>query len=82
MEAIFDKFGCKIIGEKGEVFMRGIRTKNNFYKWIPDTKTQADMLNTMLQHQESMALPQLESKDERNKVCENNSIWKNNQIKD
>jgi len=40
------------------------------------------MLNTMLEHQESLALPQLESKDERNKVCENNSIWKNNQIKD
>jgi len=54
--------------------MRGIRTKNNCYKWIPDPKTQADMLNTMLQHQESMALPQLKSKDERNKVCENNFI--------
>jgi len=40
------------------------------------------MLNTMLKHQESLALPQLESKDERSKVCENNFIWKNNQIQD
>jgi len=62
--------------------MTGIRTKNNCYKWIPGPKTQTDMLNTMLKHQESLALPQLESKDERSKVCENNFIWKNNQNKD
>ena len=34
MEAIFDIFGCKITDEKGEVIMRGMRTKNNCYKWI------------------------------------------------
>jgi len=34
MEAIFDRFGCKITDEEGEMFMRGIRTKNNCYKWI------------------------------------------------
>ena len=81
METIFDKFGCRTIDEKGEVFMRGIRTKNNCYKWILEPKSQDDMSNTMLKHQESLALSQLESKDERSKVCENNFIWKNNQIK-
>ena len=80
MEAIFDKFGCRITDEKGEGFMRGIRTKNNCYKWIPEPKIQDDMSNTMLKHQESLALSQFESKDERSKVCENNFIWKNNQI--
>jgi len=40
------------------------------------------MLNTMLKHHESLAMPQLKSKDERSKVCENSSTWKNNQIKD
>jgi len=74
MKPIFDKFECKIIDEKGEVFMKGIRSKNNCYKWIPDPKTEVDMLNTMLQHQESLALPQLGSKDEKNKVCKDNSI--------
>jgi len=61
--------------------MRGIITKNNCYKSIPEPKTQDDMLHTMLEHQESLALSQLESKDERSKVCEYNFIWKNNQIK-
>jgi len=51
--------------------MRGIRTKTNCYKWIPEAQT--DMLNTVLEHQKSLALPQLENKDERRKVYENSS---------
>jgi len=82
MEAIFDRFGCKITDEKGEVFMRGIRKKNNCYKWISDPKPETDMLNTMLKHHESLAMPQLKSKDKRSKVCENSSTWKNNQTRD
>jgi len=65
MEAIFDRFGCKITDEKGEVFMRGIRAKNNCYKWISNPKTQSVMLNTMLKHQESVAMPHFGSKEER-----------------
>ena len=81
MEVIFDRYGCKITSEKGEVFMRGIRTKNNCYKWISNPKTQTDMLNTILKHHESLAIPQLKSNDERSKVCENIPTWKNNQTR-
>jgi len=50
MEANFDRFGCKITDQEGDVLMRGIRTKNNCYKWIPELEAQTDVLNTMLEH--------------------------------
>ena len=39
------------------------------------------MLNTMLKHQESLAMPHLGSKDERRIVSESSITLKNNQIK-
>jgi hypothetical protein len=57
--------------------MRGIITKNNCYKWIPELKAQTYMLNTMLEHQKSFTLPQLRSKDERRRVSESSSTFKN-----
>jgi hypothetical protein len=36
MEVNLNKSGCKITNEKGEVLMKGSRTKNNCYKWISE----------------------------------------------
>jgi len=36
MEVYFNKSGCKITNERVEVLMKGSRTKNNCYKWIPE----------------------------------------------
>ena len=80
MEANFDRFGCKITDQEGEVLMRGIRTKNNCYKWIAELEAQTDMLNTILEHQKSLSLPQLGNKDERRRVSKSSSTLKSNQI--
>jgi hypothetical protein len=79
MEANFNKFGCKVTDEEGKVLMRGIRTKNNCYKWIPKPEAQTEMLNTVLEHQENLALPHLGSGIERRSASENNSSLKDNQ---
>jgi len=78
MEANFDRFECKISNQEGEVLMRGIRTRNNCYKWIPEPVAQSDMFTAMLEHHESLTLPQLIDKDESKRVSENNSTLKNN----
>jgi hypothetical protein len=49
LEVSFNKLGCRVTDEKGLVLMRGSRTKNNCYKWIPEE--QIDMLDKMLEHQ-------------------------------
>jgi hypothetical protein len=49
LEVSFNKFGCRVTNKEGLVLMRGSRTKNNCYKWIPEDQT--DMLNRMLKHQ-------------------------------
>jgi len=35
LEVNFNKTKCLVTNQKGEVLMRGIRTKNNCYKWVP-----------------------------------------------
>jgi hypothetical protein len=49
LEVRFNKLGCRVTNEEGLVLMKGSRTKNNCYKWIPEE--QADMLDRMLKHQ-------------------------------
>jgi hypothetical protein len=48
-EVSFNKLGCRVTNEEGLVLMKGSRTKNNCYKWIPEEQT--DMLDRMLEHQ-------------------------------
>lgn len=81
MEVNFNKSGCKITDEEGEVLMRGIRTKNNCYKWIPKLEGHIDMLHTMLEHQKIHAPPHFGSKDKRRSPSESSFTFKNNQIK-
>jgi len=53
----FNKSECVVTKKDGEVLMRGIKTKENCYLWVPQRKSQADritgMLHTMLEHQVS-----------------------------
>ena len=49
LEVRFNKLGCRVTNEEGLVLIRGSRTKNNCYKWIPEEQT--DMLNRMLENQ-------------------------------
>jgi len=35
LEVKFNKIECLITNQEGEVLMRGIRSKNNYYKWVP-----------------------------------------------
>jgi len=81
MKVNFNKFGCQITNEEGEVSMRGIRTKNDCYKWIHESEGQSDMLHTALKHQKIQAVPHFGSKDERRIVFESSITLKNNRIK-
>jgi len=81
MKVNFNKFGCQITNEEGEVSIRGIRTKNDCYKWIPESEGHSDMLRTTLKHQKIQALPHFGSKDERRIVYKSSITLKNNQIK-
>ena len=49
LEVRFNKLGCRVTNEEGLVVMKGRRTKNDCYKWIPEE--QADMVDRMLEHQ-------------------------------
>jgi len=55
MNVNFNKSECLVTNEKGEVIMRGIKTKENFYLWVPQRKSQTGkqigVLHTMLEHQ-------------------------------
>ena len=55
MEVKFNKTECLVTNQEGEVLMRGIRSKNNCYKWVPYKKDQifeqAKMLIKRLEHQ-------------------------------
>jgi len=53
LEVSFNKLGCRIKNEKGQVIMRGSRTKNNCYKWIPECEEQNDMLHRMLDDEQN-----------------------------
>jgi len=60
--------------------MRGIRTKNNCYKWIPELGKQINMLHTMLEHPKILAFPHFGSKDDKRSISERSFILKNDQI--
>ena len=75
MELHFNKSECLVINKKGEVLVRGIRSKNNCYKWVPQHEgqngQQTRMLHTMLEHQEIsnvLELPHFDSIDDRRSV--------------
>jgi len=54
MTVRFSKSECIVTDEKDEVLMRGIKTKNNFYTWVPQSENLTDgsteMFPTMLKH--------------------------------
>jgi len=57
MEVTFNKTECLVNNQKGEVLMKGTRSKNNCYKWILYQEDQiferAKMLNSRLEHQKT-----------------------------
>jgi len=84
MEVNFNKSGCQVTNEEGKLLMRGIRTKNKCYKWVPQLEEhngrQTRMLCTMLEHYKILSLPNFGSRDERRSVTERSFTVKNNQI--
>ena len=54
MTVRFSKFECIMTDEKDEVLMKGIKTKNNCYTWVPQSENLTDgstvMFPTMLKH--------------------------------
>jgi len=54
MTVRFSKFECIVTDDKDEVLIRGIKTKNNCYTWVPQSENLTDgsieMFPTMLKH--------------------------------
>ena len=54
MEVNFNKFGCMLTDEKGEVMMRGARYKDNCYLWI--TEEEAHLSTCLVSKEEEVKL--------------------------
>ena len=68
----FNKSECLVTDEKGEVLMRGIKSKENCYLWVPQEKGQTGkqtrMLHTRLEHQvtsKGLELLHIDSTDDK-----------------
>jgi len=46
----FSKSECIVTDEKDEVLMRGIKTKSNFYTWVPQNESLVDKPTEMFPH--------------------------------
>ena len=60
LEVKFNKTECLVTNQEGVVLMRGIRSENNFYKWVPYQMDQslerARMLIKRLEHQKILKI--------------------------
>lgn len=87
MEVHFNKSDYPVTNKKGEVLMKGIRSKNNCYKWVPQqegqNEKQSRMLHKMLKHQgisNVLELPHSGGINHRRSVSGRCSFLRNNQI--
>lgn len=87
MDANFNKLECLKTNEKGEVLMKGIKTKENCYLWLPQRKSQTGeqtgMLHTMLEHQvtpKELDLLHVGSVDNEKSISDSWLCKKNSQV--
>lgn len=87
MEVHFNKSNYLVTNKKGEMLMKGIRSKNNSYKWVPQQEGQNEkqprMLHKMLKHQEIsnvLELPHSGGINHRRSVSGRCFSLRNNQI--
>jgi len=53
LEVRFIKTECYVTNQEGKVLLRGVRSKNNNYKWVPSHLDQTTMLSKKLEHQDT-----------------------------